>query len=256
MSATFLASVAKAPCVALATLFVVAPFVALGSAKALTVQEHEVTCPIDGKTFKAPIVAANMTKGMRLDLKPLGSVVAPYPDPVCPDNGFVMYKNEFSQDEMAAIRPLVLSEEYQRLRKENTDYYMVAYMKERMGSGDLDVANAYLGASWEAEREKPELLAAYRARAREKFDAFAARDASQSEQWWTAALLAAELERLLGHFDAVTTRVDALPVTNLPQKLGEEKSETFIKVVDQIRLHALAHNPRLETFSDLVGRRA
>jgi hypothetical protein len=243
----------------LATLLVAAALIAPGRAHALFVQELEVTCPIDGKPFRARMVAAFSSSGMRLDLKPLGSVVAPYPYPVCPDNGFVMYKSDFSEAELAAIRPIVQSDEYQRLRREHTSYYMMGYLKERMGVRGFELAEAYLGASWEAERDKPHLVADYRARARDKFDAFLAQrsgsaEGVQSEEWWTASAVAAELERLLGHFDKAAERVNGLPVSGLIETMGQ-KGDLLTQLVDQIRLRALAHDAQPATISDLVGQR-
>jgi len=37
-------------------------------------------------------------RAVRLDLKPMGALIAPNPLPVCPDNGFVVYKKEFTRD--------------------------------------------------------------------------------------------------------------------------------------------------------------
>jgi len=244
---------------ALAALCIAAALVTPSRAHALFIQELEVTCPIDGKAFRARMVAAFASSGMRLDLKPLGSVVAPYPYPVCPDNGFVMYKSDFSEAELAAIRPIVQSDEYQRLRREHTSYYMMGYLKERMGVRGFELAEAYLGATWEAERDKPHLVAGYRAHALEQFDAFLAQRSGsaedvKSEEWWTASAVAAELERLLGHFDKAAERVNGLPVSGLIETMGQ-KGDLLTQLVDQIRLRALVHDAQPATISDLVGQR-
>src|SRR4051812_36684612 len=72
-------------------------------AAALTMFDLEVTCPIDGKAFTTKAVAIYRQTGMRLDTKPLGSLLAPMPLPVCPDNGFVVYKSDFTDTELVAL---------------------------------------------------------------------------------------------------------------------------------------------------------
>ena len=217
--------------------------VVMQAAKASTTYEALVTCPIDGQQFKASMIGSYQQSGVRLDSKPLGSSVVPFPYPVCPENGFVIYQDTFSETELGAIKLIVSTDEYQRLRRENTDYYMIAYVKERMGDDDYDLGNMYLRASWEAERDRPYLVDSYRALAIEKFDGFVGRELNRTKEWWTAAILAAELDRLLGHFDAVEARFNGLPLAELSARSGDAG---LMGVVDQIRMHALRHNSKPE----------
>jgi hypothetical protein len=204
---------------------------------ALTFREMEYTCPIDGKVFKTRVVASYTQFGMRLDLRPVGALVAPIPLPVCPDNGFVIYKKTFSDAELAKLKPIVLSEDYRRKRQENTSYYMVAYLRERMGAEDYELAQLYLKASWQAEGSKdPHLLEQYRSLALQRFSAFVEKSAERSPQWWSAAVVAAELERLLGRFDNAEARLNKLPVAELDAK------SVIPKVIEQIRSHAKSHD--------------
>ena len=209
--------------------------------KANTTFEVTVTCPIDGQPFKTRQVASYFQSGMRLDFKPIGALIVPYPYPVCPGNGFVIYQQEFSAVEITAIRAIVATDEYRRLRAENTDYFVVAYVKERMGAAAYELGHTYLRATWEAERDVPRLVQRYRELALEKFNAFVHGKRGGSEDWWTASVLAAELDRLLGHFDAVETRYNALPLSEMSTSYPDLKN-----VLDQIRAHALRHNSRPE----------
>jgi hypothetical protein len=173
--------------------------VAARPGNALTFSEAEFTCPIGGTKFKSRVVASSSRFGVRLDFKPMGALIAPNPFPVCPDNGFVMYKEQFSEEEIARLAPIVLADEYQRGRHEHTDHYLAAYLRERMGADDFALAFLYLQSSWQAE-EMPELLSRYRSLALQKFDAYLARDNSRSTAWWNASVVAAELDRLSGQF--------------------------------------------------------
>lgn len=206
---------------------------AADKATATTSYQVTLTCPIDGQRFTATLVGSYFQSGTRLDFKPLGSVVAPTPYPVCPGNGFVIYQDSFSNDELNAIKAIVASDEYRQLRSDNTDYFMVAYVKQRLGANHYDLGHTYLRASWEAERDMPELAAPYRRLARQAFDSFLRSERNRTEEWWTAAVLAAELDRLLGHFDTVEFRISTLPLAEL------NASHPVLKtVIDQVRMHA------------------
>ena len=206
---------------------------------ALTLFNAEFICPIGGEKFTAEVVGSYSQFGMRLDFKPLGALIAPIPLPVCPQNGFVMYKSEFSETELDQLKPLVLSDDYRRNRAEHTDYYMVAYLRERMGADSLELGFLYLKASWEAEN-KPGLLTSYRSLALAKFDELLMLDNSQSEQWWIAAIVAAELERLLGHFEAAEVRLAKLPKSDT----GSMRLQT----IDQIRDYARQRDADVHKF--------
>jgi hypothetical protein len=196
-----------------------------------------VTCPIDGKPFSTILVGSYFQSGMRLDFKPTGALFAPYPYPVCPDNGFVMYQNTFSERELAAIRPIVLSDEYRRLRAENTDYFMIAYVKQRLGADQYDLGNTYLRASWEAENSGSERIDEYRKLAREAFDNFLSGKRTRTDEWWTATVLAAEMDRLLGNFDAVELRISRLPIAEMGATHPGLRT-----MLDQIGIHARQRN--------------
>lgn len=207
------------------------------TAMAITSYEVTLTCPIDSQPFTATLMGSYFQSGMRLDFKPIGFLVAPYPYPVCPGNGFVMYQDTFPDNELNAIRAIVLSDEYRQLRTENTDYFMVAYVKQRLGANHYELGNTYLGASWEAEKLKPDLVNQYRRLALQEFDLSLHGKRSHTQDWWTATVLAAELERLLGHFSAVELRISGLPLSEPGAGYPALKG-----MLDQIRAHALQRN--------------
>lgn len=224
------------------------PIASAGTATALTLFDQEVVCPIDNKPFKTKVVGSYSQFGMRLDRKPLGALLAPLPLPVCPDNGFVMYQRNFTDSEIAALKAIVLTDDYRKARQAHTDHYMVAYMVERTGGDAYALGDLYLKASWEAERSKPELAAEYRALALKNFDQFLKADASRSVTWWNAALTGAELERMLSHFDAVEARLSGLPADLANSPEVQEAAPVLLKVIEQIRSHARNRNAAPENF--------
>jgi hypothetical protein len=220
-------------------------------AGALTLYEMELTCPIDGQKFRTSMVASYTSRGVRLDLKPLGTDVAPYPYPVCPGNGFVIYQSEFSDAELAAIRSIVAGDEFKAYRREHTDHAVVAHVKQRLGADDFDVASSFLLASWEAERDRPQLVEQYRALALEKFDAARERGQLDEDDWWTAAVMGAELTRLAGDFAAAEARLRDLPRGELAADGGKStKNAMLAKVIDQIAQHASNRNAEPQELSD------
>jgi hypothetical protein len=218
------------------------------SAPALTLYESDVTCPVDGQTFKATLVGSYRATGMRLDLKPMGDLIAPYSYPVCPGNGFVVYQSEFSGEAIAAIRSIAASEEFKALRREHTDHAVVAYVKQRLGAPAFEIAEAYLQASWEAERDRPQRVSEYRALALDAFDAARERGELNVDDRRTAAVVGAELERLLGDFSSAAARV-----ASLAQELAADGSggnAALVMAVDQIAQHTYSRRAEPQMFLD------
>lgn len=200
-----------------------------GSADASRVKQSTFTCPIGGEKFDGIVVLSGYQAGQRLDFRPYGAIVSPAPLPKCPGNGFVMYKSQFSEDELAKLKPIVASPEYQALQKQHRTYFLAAYLEEKMGEAtERSFASRYLRASWQAEgswgptrtpeklsAQDRELVVRYRALALEKMNAALAKDERGSKDWLTGMLLAAELERMLGQFDAAQKRLADLPAAAL-----------------------------------------
>lgn len=223
--------------------------VAAGDAGASIIRDETFTCPIGGEKFESRVVQSGYQQGQRLDMRPYGRILSPFPLPKCPGNGFVMYKDEFSEDELAKLKPIVASKEYQALQKQHRTYFLAAYLEEKMGEAtDRSFANRYLRASWQAEgswgpsrtpeklnpRDR-ELVVRYRTLALEKLNAALAKDERGSKDWLTGMLLAAELERLLGRFDAAQKRLADLPA-------AADVSEGQRAALEKIRKLAAAGN--------------
>lgn len=220
---TLPARLARRPAAALALALAALPALPPDGAQASKIKPVELTCPIGGARFKQMSVFSGSATGRRLDTRPFGRIVTPFPLPVCKSNGFVMYQERFTGGELAKLTPIVKSTAYQALRRTHRSYYLAAYLRERMGAPDIDLAALYLKASWQAEgRWAPQggddeapapdraLVEQYRQLALAKLDAFLSQAGSRSSESWQAAVLAAELERLLGRFSQVETRLAKL----------------------------------------------
>ncbi|HEX8645147.1 MAG TPA: hypothetical protein VF702_14655 [Allosphingosinicella sp.] len=122
-----------------------------GAAGAGIPVEQSMRCPIGDRTFAFVTTASYSTWGARPDGKPFGSWEFPLALPECPDNGLVVYQ-EFDRDEIARLRPLVASPEYQALRRSgDTPYYRAYWLMRRMGAPVPTQLWVLVQASWQAE---------------------------------------------------------------------------------------------------------
>ncbi|HEX8225374.1 MAG TPA: hypothetical protein VF605_16290 [Allosphingosinicella sp.] len=196
-------------------LFLAAAVVALAGAaapapagKAVT---EQMTCPIGGGSFSFTTTASYSTYGERPDGKPYGSWTFPLALPECPANGLVLYK-QYTPEEVAKLEPLVASEAYQALRKQDTAYYRAYWLMKAMGLGPERYLWALLQAGWEAQ-DKPELRKRYLAELAEASAAVPARPADIN--WIGMEGRAINALRELGRFDEAAARLAKVPLAGL-----------------------------------------
>jgi hypothetical protein len=169
------------------------------------------TCPIGGGEFDFATTASYTTWGTRPDGKPYGSWTFPLALPECPDNGLVLYK-DYDETEIAKLEPLVASEAYQALRKEDTTYYRAYWLMREMGLGPDHYLWALLQASWQAD-DKPELRARYQA---ELVEGSARVEPKPDDlNWIGMEARAVNALRELGRFDEALARLDKVPTASL-----------------------------------------
>ena len=176
---------------------------------ATTIQEYTKYCPIGGETYTHFYLTSYTSFGMRLDLKPIGTFFTDVePLPVCA-NGFIDYQDSYTEIELTKLEELINSPEYQSLRNDNTDYFMLAKIEEHMGINKLQIAGVYLSASYEAENNYP----------REKYLEYlnltidnlnAAIDTSDRDLGFEVNFLLIELYRLTENFEISKLKLNDL----------------------------------------------
>lgn len=184
-------------------------FIGLVPVHAMTMGEREFVCPIDGKKFMALTAFSGTQFGMGLDLKPLGPTPAPWPLPKCPGNGFVLYKKEFSTEELDRLKSYVKGGDYQSMAKIHTNYFLAAKLKAAMGEPVSSVAITLLRATWEAR--SLEEYQTYASAALATYEQILSAIPQDLDEKLTATLVAGELERRLGLFEKSRTRFLGIP---------------------------------------------
>lgn len=174
---------------------------------ATTWAEVTIKCPIGGEKFKTSSMASNSYFGQRPDGRPYSPMpVTPLFE--CPGNGFVMYKEKFSKDDIARLAPLVASAEYQAMRQTETQHYRAWWLMEQVGASRLGRITNLMVAGWESEDNAPR-KARYQAALVTAVNAFD-RDPASPDDWFWLNLRAANALRELGRFDESAAKLDAI----------------------------------------------
>ena len=195
---------------------------------AMTLRNKAFVCPIDGTEFEQTIALSGTQFGMRLDMKPLGPTPAPWPIPSCPECRFPLFKDEFTEEEIDRYREFVETRQFREETADSPPYFALAKVKAYDGESSGEIAYAYLQASWQVEENREGYERCLKLALEEYREFFEAERAGVSdEDWLTAGILIAELERQLGNFDGALAQVESL---------GDEpiEDEFFLKLLDQI----------------------
>jgi hypothetical protein len=204
---------------------------AVGAALALTalaaqaqgVKQVDVPriCPLCRTTFAARTAGSGTQMGMRLDLKPLGDIEAPWPVAACPQCRFVLFEDQLDAPALAKLRRYVDTPVYQAFAAARSSYFLIAKLMLALTASDLEVAHAYLKASWQEETDAARLHEDLELSLRH-FEAYLQESAgrgsapqAQGEQvdpddFRTASILKGELLRRLGRFDEAVAHLEQL----------------------------------------------
>ena len=118
------------------------------------------------------------------------------------------------------MEDLITSDNYQTLRLDNTDYFLLAKISEYMGADKLRIGGLYLKASWEAENKGNRTqYVQYLNLAIDNFNAVV--DTGDTEVGFTYRFLLVELNRLKGDFDSAKLKLKELEANLTP--VGYEK---------------------------------
>jgi uncharacterized protein (DUF2225 family) len=174
----------------------------------------KVKCAICDHEYQATLTASSLQLGQRLDLRPepFWSIVSPPRVAVCPQCGFVEFREDgkYPKNELKTLRELVLSDGYKQLAKKETSYFRLAKIYERLKKPQAQIAYGYLQATWQVEDEKGDRPRAYLQTCLDAYDKVIADETAAAKQRQMARFLKGELLRRLGKFDDAKKHFEAL----------------------------------------------
>jgi hypothetical protein len=205
-----------------------------------------MTCPIGGEKFQFTTVDSIVSWGERPDGKPYGSF--PLELPECPGNGLVFYK-DYEAAEVAKLEPLIASDAYQALRKNDVASYRAYWLMGEMGVPVGPRLLALQRAIWAADA-KPEARARYLAEFAEQTAKLPARP--EDVNWIGMEGRAVNALRELGRFDEASARLAKLPLSALA--VAEPKVDDRTAAARQARARRNWHG-YLEGLKVVIARR-
>lgn len=198
-----------------------------GGADGHHIYEKEKVCPVGGEKFKAIFLGTYSTYGRHLDWEPVSYMRFPVPLPVCPTNGFVVTKEEYSKEELEKFKKVVESKSYKDLyAQKHATYFLFAKIKELNEEKFDDYWWLYLNATWEADNCKDK--ARYKEYALEVISAGNKRLAElkdSDDAYWVLKIVTADMYRRIGDFKSAQESIDKFGTPSLKEK---EANEYFV----------------------------
>jgi len=208
-------------------------------ASATTMFPKQFTCPIGGEVFEDFVIGSYSSFGQRPDGRAYGTLpVVPLVE--CPGNGFLLFEDAFTPEEIAHLTPLVGSAEHQAMRQGETPHYRAWWLMRALAREPEQLASALLVASWESDDDLGR-----KARYQHAFIEATGGIAPESDGWFFYQLRAANALRELGQHDeagALLARIaasDAWPV-------DEDERDGARYLLDGLRLLVADRNPHPE----------
>ena len=214
--------------------------VASASASAHTAQEMAFTCPIGGEKFTQTMDTSGTRIDMMTDTRPVGPIATPFSLAQCPSNKFVMFKKEFSPDELAKFERVVNSAEYQQIAAQSPSYFAWGRMMELAGENQdaQQMMNIFLQASWQSESQESF------SKTLEYADKVLANKAISSKDAINTQFLRGEMLRKLGRFDEAKRVFTAL------QKNPEVKKDKLFSQLAALQLSLVAKKSMVSEIID------
>ena len=214
--------------------------VASASASAHTVQEMAFTCPIGGEKFTQTMDTSGTRIGTMTDTRPVGPIATPFSLAQCPSNKFVMFKKEFSPDELAKFERVVNSAEYQQIAAQSPSYFAWGRMMELADKNQdaQQMMNIFLQASWQSESQESF------SKTLEYADKVLANKAISSKDAINTQFLRGEMLRKLGRFDEAKRVFTAL------QKNPEVKKDKLFSQLATLQLSLVAKKSMVSEIID------
>jgi hypothetical protein len=180
---------------------------------------QKAKCPVGGESVTYTTTGSYSTWGARPDGKPYGSWDFPMELPKCPGNGLVMF-DQFTKEEVKRLEALVGGAEYRAMKDVETNYFLAAWLAEKLGRKPIEVAWMLVQASWETDG-RLELKARYQNLYVERIRAIAKSD--DPTTWLAMQARAVNGLRELKRFDEAQALLATLDLSPLDVPVPERK---------------------------------
>lgn len=170
------------------------------------------TCPIGGEEFESLSLITNRNNKMRPGWRPLSTIDSPTPLPVCPSNGFVISKSEYSEQELNNLRSIITTPEYKNtFAEKHASYYLYALINQHIASSEVQQWWLLLQATWQANLCKYADKYQFYAQETIKEAKLALNNLSPHEQeYWVLNTIIPNLYRRIGDFASAQAWLDNL----------------------------------------------
>ena len=196
------------------------------SASSTTFVEKTFVCPIGGDEFRAKVVGSTISWGQRLDGRPYGPLPV-YPIVECPDNGFLLFDDQFGDDELSVLAEAIASPEFQRMRISETPHYRAGWLKRKAGRDAISQISSLLQATWETDHDQ-----ARKERYQSEYINSVmqlARTEQNATPWFWYNLRAINAMRELGYFAGALDRLDyVVKPEHLPENPQAAENGMFL----------------------------
>lgn len=188
-------------------------------------------CPIGGESFDAFALGTYSTFGTYLDLTKVSYLTFPIAIAVCPSNGFVDYKEEYSNSELATLGATIETPEYKALLGHHTSWHLFAELMERSNfASNEDTELWWIRSRAVAESEACDTgqFEDYAKLALAQIDLELGTTPRDDTAYWPMQLMAANYERRLGNRVGALKRMSELPEISKEWSLAFETLEQAI----------------------------
>ncbi|MCL2485509.1 MAG: hypothetical protein FWF00_03810 [Endomicrobia bacterium] len=113
-------------------------------------EDINIKCPLEGTEFTFNKMIPGALFATMLDGQQYGLLVSPDAVPKCPEDNFLIYKNDFSKKELKILKKFIASKEYKKLSENETDYWIIAQMQKKISASEKEILDSMQRATWEA----------------------------------------------------------------------------------------------------------
>ncbi len=201
------------------------------------VVETTFVCPLGGEEFVGLTLGTYSTYGIYLDFSRVSYLRLPIPLPVCPSNGFVVFKEDFTQKELDRLAEVTSSDAYKALLGKNSSYFLFAYLAEQTALDAVEPWWLYNLASAEIDGCDEALYRRYIPIVIDRAEKQLASTNPDEQVFWVLNIIIANAHRRIGDFAAAREQLGAVL-----DRYHEQMPQDLAKVVAQLRGHIEAGN--------------